>query len=530
MNERHNLSKAMKMVEILIAEDMKYIFDEDNKLYYLISNKVINHPVAVDTEEFKEFCLFNFYKKYDDTITDSAFKQSLSILKGSKKDEITERVKLNNRVAFVDGAISHQLSQENIVRVSKNGVTIENESPELFKIFGHQESIPKPVFNNGKSPVENLALIFDYANITDENQRILFQVSLIYGLIPDVPHPIDLFAGGPGSAKTTTSQIKKSLIDPVSRLKGFSLPRNEGDFLLMASQHYVLTIDNMPFIKNWQSDMFCKAVTGDATSRRRLYTDNEQILYRVRCCLVLNGLHVPTIKSDFLDRCILFNLNRVADKKRKEESVLNSQFVSNKPLILGAMYTILSEAMKIYENIEIENLYRMADFTKWGCAIAKAMGYSEKDFIRAYTENSKIIREELGSTNSLIDVLISYVNSREERVISETPTELLTLLYAHARKKLLNLSGLPTNAVHLTRKLKELAHIFEEEGISIETRKSGNRKIIIEKIPSYCPEYDKNAKNELKETVSSHNISDTDRREIYMKILEKNNITNPINH
>lgn len=152
------------------------------------------------------------------------------------------------------------------------------------------------------------------------------------------------------------------------------------------------------------------------------------------------------------------------------------------------MYKILSKAMKIYEEIHIEELPRMADFGKWGCAIAIAMGYSDKDFIRAYYNNRKLIRQELGSSNSLIEVLISYMNSKKESVIKEKPSELLSNLNTYARIKQIDMSGIPSTPVWLTRKVNELAHIFEEEGIIITTSKNGDREIIIEKLLSYCPD------------------------------------------
>jgi len=481
------MSKANLMLEILNSPEMEYIIDEDNQLYYLQNNSKNKYPIAVETEEFKEFCSSNYYEKHNDTITEGAFRQAITALKGIKKKEIEVKVLLKNRVAYDNNIVWHQLSPGIFVRVSKDNVSVVNECPVFFRLYGHQESLPKPVLDN-KNPMEILNVLFEYANITDKDQQLLFIVNIIFSLIPDVSHPIDLFVGPPGSAKTSTSQIKKYLVDPVSGLRGFSLPRNETDYQLMASQHHVITFDNVPLIKNWQSDMLCKGVTGDAVSKRKLYTDNDQILYRVNCCQVINGLHVPTVKSDFLDRCLLFNLDRINAKKRREESSIVLDFNKNKPKILGAMYKVLSKAMKIYEEIHIEELPRMADFGKWGCAIATALGYSKDDFTRAYYNNRKLMRQELSSSNSLIEVVISYVNSKEEKFIREKPSELLANLNSYASRNNIEMSGIPSTPVWLTRKFNELAHIFEEEGIIITTSKTGDREIIIEKLLSYCPD------------------------------------------
>jgi len=207
----------------------------------------------------------------------------------------------------------------------------------------------------------------------------------------------------------------------------------------------------------------------------------------VKCCLVVNGVDIPTMKSDFLDRCLLFQLERIPDSKRKEESSLYTDFKDNKPIILGAMYKILSEAMGIYEHIKIDKLPRMADFAKWGCAISKAMGYDEKVFIRAYSENIKSVKQEIIKTYSLLETVISYMNLSDEDEIVETPTALCSILKKHAFSEGIDTTRFPTNATWLSRILIREAHILEEEGINVSTDKKGDRRIILRKLVSYRP-------------------------------------------
>ena len=257
------MSKANDMLEILNNGDIQYVLDVDNHLYQLSTEHSQNNLIDVDTEEFKEFSLRKFYEVGSDTIPESAYRQAVSTLKGIKKGVITERVTLHNRVARHENAIWHYLGKGKAVRICPGSVDIMDQVPTLFRSFSHQSSLQLPILEDVKSNRENLDLIFNYANIKDPDQRLLFQTSLVFALLPDVPHPIDLIVGPPGSSKTTATLIKKSLIDPVSGLRGFSIPKSESDFHLMASQHHVVTFDNMPFIKNLQSDMFCKAVTGE---------------------------------------------------------------------------------------------------------------------------------------------------------------------------------------------------------------------------------------------------------------------------
>ena len=61
-------------------------------------------------------------------------------------------------------------------------------------MYRHQESLPKPVLDD-ENPKEILNKLFEFANITDKDQQLLFIVNLIFSLIPNVSHPIDLFVG-----------------------------------------------------------------------------------------------------------------------------------------------------------------------------------------------------------------------------------------------------------------------------------------------------------------------------------------------
>lgn len=48
-------------------------------------------------------------------------------------------------------------------------------------------------------------------------------------------------------------------------------------------------------------------------------------------------------------------------------------FEKEKPYILGGIFDILSKAIGLYDTITVRKSHRLADFHKFGCAIAKAM-------------------------------------------------------------------------------------------------------------------------------------------------------------
>jgi len=58
-----------------------------------------------------------------------------------------------------------------------------------------------------------------------------------------------------------------------------SLPRDERELFIMASNGHVLAFDNLSGLPPWLSDTLCRLTSGGAFSTRRLFTDQDEILF-----------------------------------------------------------------------------------------------------------------------------------------------------------------------------------------------------------------------------------------------------------
>ena len=134
----------------------------------------------------------------------------------------------------------------------------------------------------------------------------------------------------------------------------------------------------------WQSDMLCRASTGGGISKRRLYTDDAEVVLSFRRCMVLNGIQPGVTRPDLLDRTIPFHLERMEAGQRKEEGKFWADFEEARPW-LRAMFSVLAKAMCLYPNVHLSALPRMADFCRWGYAVAEALGKKGAAFLQAYT-------------------------------------------------------------------------------------------------------------------------------------------------
>lgn len=255
--------------------------------------------------------------------------------------------------------IFYDLSDERwqVVKITKDGWDIVSNPPILFRRYGHQKPQVLPSKNG------DIKLLLPFLNFKNEDDKNLFLIWLISCLIPHIPHPIPVLFGSQGSAKSTVLKLAKMILDPSITLL-FSIPRDISELVQTLDHHWFVPFDNLSSLRDWQSDALCRAVTGEGFSKRQLYTDDEDVIFCYKRCIGLNGINCVAAKPDLLDRAILFELNRIEKEKRKEEGEIWSDFYKVLPRILGGCFDTLSKTISIFHSIRLNELERMADFTR----------------------------------------------------------------------------------------------------------------------------------------------------------------------
>lgn len=227
---------------------------------------------------------------------------------------------------------------------------------------------------------------FDLMHIKSRSDRILLAVMMVASFIPDIPHPILIPHGPQGSAKSTFCRYMKKIVDPVS-VELLTVPSKKEEFAQHMHHNLLAAYDNVDKIPGWFSDEVCKATTGGGTSKRELYTDDEDVSYNFKRILLVNGIHNPFTRSDALDRSAMTYFERISDSERAEESVVDAIFQEMRPHLLGKIFDTLVKALQIKLTVKLDKKPRMADFAVWGVAIAKALGGEYEDkFLDAYYE------------------------------------------------------------------------------------------------------------------------------------------------
>ena len=91
------------------------------------------------------------------------------------------------------------------------------------------------------------------------------------------------------------------------------------------------SFDNVSYISDEHSDTLCRAVTGGRDTKRKLYEDDEDIIYSYKRIISLNGIVNAATKPDLLDRGLIIELDSISKQERELLKRIRRKFQSIKP-------------------------------------------------------------------------------------------------------------------------------------------------------------------------------------------------------
>src|SRR5207344_2910930 len=181
--------------------------------------------------------------------------------------------------------------------------------------------------------------------------------------------------------------LLRALIDPnVAPVR--TLPRDERELFIAASNGHVLAFDNLSGLPPWLSDALCRLTSGGAFSTRRLFTDQDEILFAAARPIILNGIEEVVTRPDLADRAILLMLAPIAERQRRPETALWREFELARPHILGALLDAAAQGLQALPQVRLQRLPRMADFALW-IAACETGCRPEGAFEAAYSNNRR---------------------------------------------------------------------------------------------------------------------------------------------
>ena len=421
--------------------------------------------MPIDSDEFKRYLRRQIFIKTGSDADEKVIRKKVKTMDALA--EIGPVYELHQRIAQSGEAIYIDLADDagDIVQVTATGWQVLTSGPVRFR---QKDDVARQVMPV-RASLEKIPSLFDFINVQEPSDRLLFEVTLVTCLIPEIAHPVINLIAKEGSAKTTASRVLKALIDP-SAADLMKFPTRELDLGLICSQNHLVAFDNMREISRAQSDLLCQVVTGGHICVRKLYTTDDTVTIPLQSCLVLNGIDIAGHGKDLLDRAIVFSLPKIDSSQRKDEKEFWQEFNAAKPLLLNRYFDVLAQAIKVYPDMKPEKKPRMADYYRWALAVTKALGREPEEFEQAYQANMDRVVLDSVEQDPLAVAISSLVE--EKTLWRGTISE---LHYALAYR--CDSSQLPKAPNQLSRELKLVAGTLGKVGIAVEWDKDRTKNL-----------------------------------------------------
>ncbi len=463
-----------------LAQDFSYFIDELSVKYVAVPWPTHTEIMPLNGQRFKLRLTQDFYNEQGEAPQSDAVNRALDVLRAQALFD-GEIKKLQPRVAMQSEHYYYDLGDPvwQAVKVTENECSIDPAPPILFV---RSKNTAEQVIPDFSSPADQLGeLIQKHFRWKDEADVRLFTAYLVSCFLPDIPHPVLVIYGEKGSAKSTTMRMVKRIVDPAKQ-ELLAMPTHRQELAITLTNNYLPCFDNLEGLSAEKSNILCMAATGGAFTARTLYTNSEETILSFKRPVALNGINVVATRADLLDRSIVLELTRVPHEARKPESAIWEEFEEDLPKFLGSIFNTISQSIKVRQDLTLDEVGRMADFTYWGYAIAEVVGIGGEEFITAYLGNQAKANEEALAAHPVGTAVLSLM-SRDKW--DGSVTELLKELEFVAARDGINtkVKTWPKDPNVLSRRLNEIKSNLEELGIFYDIRNNGSyKKVSMEKI------------------------------------------------
>ncbi|MEQ2465133.1 hypothetical protein [Niallia hominis] len=465
-------SKKESQADILIrvSDEAEFFQNDLDEAFAAVNINGHREVIKVKSKKFKMWLTKQYYDTTKKAPTSDAMNQALGVMEMKAAFEGDEH-RLQLRVTEKDGAFYYDLANEEweVVKVEPRSCQVLKDAPILFTRNKNMKAQVLPDFAG------DLKLLLNHIRIKNEDDQILYLTYLVTCLIPSIPHAVLVFSGEKGASKSTSMRLTRQVVDPAVQ-DLLTMPNSLQDLALSLANNYMPSFDNLDGLSAEKSDLLCIASTGGGFSKRTLFTDDDETLLDLRRCVGLTGINVVVTRADLIDRSIIIELDRIPEDERKEERDVWDAFEKDRARIVGGALQALANAMTIYPKIKLDKLPRMADFTRWGYAIAEVLGYGGERFLEAYRKNRNQSNEEAISSHPVAATVVALMKDRQ--TWSGSVASLLSELERVAEQEKINtkVKTFPKAAHILSRRLKEVKSNLEDVGITFDIRHAGDSK------------------------------------------------------
>jgi len=212
------------------------------------------------------------------------------------------------------------------------------------------------------------AISFDDSNLgmlTSEEQKYLYGhfILLLFFLAERRTKPPLVLIGKPGSGKSTGLRVLGTALFG-EKFELMSVADTEKDVVATITRRPFVVIDNVDSPSPFLDDLLARTSTGIIFSRRKLYTDNDEVVIRPRAHIAITSMSPYFRREDVADRILLFYLIRDESRGFVDEHKIITDVLHNRNKIMTGIVHALKVALKRIEStisLNLKTTFRMAD-------------------------------------------------------------------------------------------------------------------------------------------------------------------------
>ena len=422
---------------------------------------------------FRRWLARRFFNEVGGAPNSEAMRSALNVIEARADYDAPERA-VHVRVGGVGDKLYLDLADDNwrAVEIDANGWRVIDNPPVRFRRAPGMLPLPTP--QRGR----HIEILRPFLNVRSDADFVLVIAWTVAAFRNRGPYPLLALAGEQGTAKSTFSSMLRSLIDPnLAPLR--ALPREDRDLFIAATNGHLMVFDNVSGLPAWISDTLCRLATGGGFAVRRLYSDQDEVLFDAARPTILNGIEDIVTRPDLADRAIFLILEPIPEEQRRPEAELWAAFEQERPYILGALLDAVAAGLKHLSQTRLPKLPRMADFALWAVACETAL-WPAGTFWAAYRRNLDEAAETVLEADPVAAAVRTLMATRTEW--SGIAASLLRVLEEIVGERAARSKTWPVSARSLGGQLRRLAPGLRKIGVKVAFERKGhgrNRTISI---------------------------------------------------
>lgn len=359
------------------CEERIDLFHDDNRDVFA-RLKETGECWRLGSRAFRDWITAGFYRATGKAPRDQSIKEALGTMEGlgrhaGKAQQVFVRVGRTETHYYIDLC---EPGNTRCIEINRDGWRVLKRAGVHFVRFESMQPLPEPARSG------DLSLLWNLVNVPGD-VRLLVTAWLIECLRPETPFPVLELIGEQGSAKSSTQTTIRRVFDP-NACDLRAAAKTPEDAFVAGGANWIVSYENISHLSAPMQDALCVLATGGGFAKRKLYSDADEVVIRVKRPVILNGISAAITAQDLIDRTISIETPVIRD--RREMTTLCKSFDRDHAAILGGLLDVMARALAHLVDIRIpaDDRPRLIEFAKLGMATAKATGKEAKEFLSEF--------------------------------------------------------------------------------------------------------------------------------------------------